>query len=177
MCDVATAVMIGSAAFGAYGQMQQADYHSQVAKNNAIIADQQATDALKRGEEDERQHRLRVEALKGEQRSALAANGVILDDGSALDILADTAEQGELDALTIRNNAEREAYGHRVQAGNFRSEASAAKSSGYMSAGSTLLSGASSVSSKWKPGGSGGIWNNRAANGMGKINQGGGIGL
>ena len=45
----------------------------------------------------------------------MAANGVDLSSGSPLDILGDTAMYGELDALTIRSNAEREAYGYRVQ--------------------------------------------------------------
>jgi hypothetical protein len=36
--------------------------------------------------------------------------------GTALDLLGDTAQIGEEDALTIRNNAAREAWGYRNQA-------------------------------------------------------------
>jgi len=73
-----------------------------------------------------------------------------------LDVVLDTAELGELDALTIRSNAEREAYGFRVQASNFGAEAGLTQMAGEakaqaakISSFSTVLSGAGSVASKW----------------------------
>jgi hypothetical protein len=73
-----------------------------------------------------------------------------------LDMVADTALMGEMDALTIRNNAEREAYNYQVaayntraQAGNFRAESGLltmagrnAAANGAWGAGTTLLGGA-----------------------------------
>jgi hypothetical protein len=86
----------------------------------------------------------------------LAASGVEVDDGSALDILGDTAELGELDALTIRSNAEREAYDYKVaamnqgaQAGINRVSGQNAASAGRYGAMTSLLSGAGSISDKW----------------------------
>lgn len=123
------AIAIGSIGMGVYGQIQQgkaaqkqADYQAKVADNNAKVAEYQAQDALDRGLIKEQQHRLKVSQLKGQQRSALAGSGVVVDSGSALDVLSDTAYFGEMDALTIRSNAEREAYQSRIGAQNFRAE-------------------------------------------------------
>jgi len=169
MCDPIsmTIATVASTALGAYGQIQAgqqaqaaANYNAAVARNNEIIAGRQAEDALKRGQVAEDEQRRRTRAMAGTQRAALAASGVQLDQGSPVDILSDTAQFGELDALTIRNNAEREAYGYRVQGMNFgaeaglqQSRASSAMTSAAIGAGSTLLSGAASAYdrySTWK---------------------------
>lgn len=46
----------------------------------------------------------------------MAANGGLVDEGTNSVLQQDTAQLGELDALTIQNNAAREAYGLKVQA-------------------------------------------------------------
>ncbi|MEK9754489.1 MAG: hypothetical protein VW338_14945 [Rhodospirillaceae bacterium] len=152
-----------STVVGAVGSIQQgraaqaqANYQAQVARNNKIVADRQAADALERGKVSELNYRREVSRLAGRQKAVLAGNGVVVDQGSALDILGDTAELGELDALTIRSNAEREAYGYRVQGNNFEADArlaqargSAAASAGTFGAITGLLSGAGSVANKW----------------------------
>lgn len=153
----------GSTILSAYGQQQagkaqaaQARYNAAVQRNNQIVANQLAADSIKRGEIEEKQHRLQVAQLKGRQKTVLAASGIETDSGSALDILSDTAEIGELEALTIRNNAEREAHGFKTQASNFAASsqnnllaADNAESAGTSGAFSTLLGGAGSVASKW----------------------------
>jgi hypothetical protein len=161
IASVASSVIgTGVAAMGAMQQgkaaQAQANYQAAVARNNKIIADRQAEDAIKRGSREEASYRRQVSQLAGRQRATLAANGVVVDQGSAGDILADTAEYGELDALTIRSNAEREAYGYRVQGQNFESDArlytatgANARSAGNFGALSNLISGAGSVAQKW----------------------------
>jgi hypothetical protein len=152
-----------STAAGVYGQVQsgaaaagQARYQAQVAENNRIIAEQQAKDAEMRGQmaEDARRHQTRM--LIGRQRTALAANGMLVDDGSALDITGDAAAQGEIDVLTLRANAAREAYGYRAQGANFmtdaglqRARAASAGPAALVGAGATLLSGAGTVGDRW----------------------------
>ena len=140
----------------AQAQQQQYDYQAQVNENNKQIAEWQAQDAVDRGSVKEKQHRIKVSQLKGRQRSVLAASGVEVDDGSALDILGDTAELGELDALTIRSNSEREAYDYKVaamnqgaQAGINRVSGQNAASAGRYGAMTSLLSGAGSIADKW----------------------------
>lgn len=155
-------MMAISAGIGALGAIQQgfaaqqsAKYQSRVAENNAKVAQWQARDATARGAQEEARHRLAVAGTIGTQRSALAAQGTTLDAGSPLDILGDTAAFGELDALTIRGNAEREAYGYRVQGSNFQAESgllasqgSNAMMQGVVGAGASLLSGATRISDR-----------------------------
>lgn len=152
-----------STAVGVYGQLQagqaqagQARYQAQVAENNRVIAEQQARDAEMRGQLAEDARREQARAIIGRQRTALAANGVLVDSGSALDITGDTAAQGEVDALTLRANAAREAYGYRAQGTNFladaglqRARADAAIPASMVGAGATLLSGAGTVGDRW----------------------------
>jgi hypothetical protein len=152
-----------STAVGVYGQVQsgaaaagQARYQAQVAENNRIIAEQQARDAEMRGQMAEDARRQQTRMLIGRQRTALAANGMLVDDGSALDITGDTAAQGEIDALTLRANAAREAYGYRAQGSNFmadaglqRARSAAAGPAALVGAGATLLSGAGTVGDRW----------------------------
>lgn len=163
LAAAAAVATIAAAAVSAYGAVQsgnaaknQAEYQSAVDRNNQQTAEWQAKDALDRGAEAERQQRLKVQSALGSQRAAMAANGVDLTSGSPLDILGDTAMYGELDALTIRSNAEREAYGYRAQSQNFGTSAqltqmrgSAAQTAGAIGAGSTLLAGAGQAAGTW----------------------------
>lgn len=150
-------------AFQAFGAIQQgraaaaqAEYQAAVGRNNAILAQRAADDARLRGAEAERRKAVENRQLMGRQRAVLAANGVLVDQGSALDLTSDTAEIGKLDELTIRSNAEREALGYEAQGMNFNAAAQLnsmradnARSSAMGSALGTVLTGATSVASKW----------------------------
>lgn len=154
---------IGSTVLGAVGTIQQAsaasaqaNYQAKVAANNATIANNMAKDTRDRGTIAEQQQRQQTKQLMGRQRAAMGANGVELGSGSALDVIGDTAQIGELDALTVRGNYEREALGYQNQAQNFkndaafaRARASAAAAAGPMAAAGTILGGIGSVAQKW----------------------------
>lgn len=123
MCNPAIAVMAVSMAMSAKqasAQKQSGNVQAQVAEMNAKISDQAANDAINRGGAEADKQRSRARQLAGTQSATMAANGVDLGTGGAMDILGDTAAMGELDALTVLNNASREAYGHRVSAFNER---------------------------------------------------------
>ncbi len=155
MCELITALTIGSTLLGAAGQIQSAQaqssaakYSAQIGEMNATLADRRARDAVARGQEEENKKRLEVGKIRGQQMAGMAANGVDLSFGSPLDTMIDTATAGELDALTIRTNSYREAYEHQVDAVNKRAGAAMQKASagnamtgGYLSAGGTLLTG------------------------------------
>lgn len=139
---------------GAEAQKASAKYEADAARRNAGLADLEAAGALRRGADAEARHRLQVAQLAGQQRNAFAANGIALDSGSALDVLGDTAALGELDALTIRLNAEREAWGLRAGAAGIGGQAglASAEASGttpWIPGASTLLSSASTFASHW----------------------------
>jgi hypothetical protein len=131
MCDpltaTAVALTVASGTASAYGQYQSGKYQEKVAKNNALIQGRMAEDALKRGQ------------IKSQQAAKMGAAGIDMGVGSAADMLADTAMMGELDALTLRSNAQREAWGHDVQASNFLSEGRLSSYKGNYGAASTIL--------------------------------------
>jgi hypothetical protein len=114
---------------------------------NAQLADQQAADAIARGQSAEFNSRLRTAQLKGTQTASLAAHGVALDQGSVLDVLTSTDVMGAADAATIRDNANKEAWGDRVQAANYRAQASAANP--WAAGVGSLIGGANAVADRW----------------------------
>jgi hypothetical protein len=127
---------------------------SQVAQNNAQIANWQADDALARGNRDAIRMRIKTNQVKGSQRAALAANGVDLGQGSALNILTDTDYFGDVDADTIQGNAAKEAWALRNQAGNFTSESKllrsrAERENPLFAGGASLLTSAGKVAGNW----------------------------
>lgn len=135
---------------------KQAEYQAAVARNNRIIAERKAEDARERGAVEERQHRLMVAQRIGSQRASAAGRGVLVDVGSAADLTADTAQFGELDALTIRSNAEREAQAFEAEGRGFEAEAGlhqlrgrTAERESFLEAGGTFLSGTSKVADRW----------------------------
>lgn len=103
------------------------EYESRAMKANARVAELQAVDAIARGNREASQHMQAVAALVGQQRAALAAQGIDLTQGTAMALQEDTARQGAIDVETIKANAWREAWGYRSQAGDMRSRAAMAK--------------------------------------------------
>lgn len=134
-------------------QKKQAEYQAQVDANNAKIAAWQRSDALQRGEQEAENALRQQQLLLGQQRAALAANGVDVTEGSALDILATTRFLGAQEVASIQSNAAREAWGYDVQGNDALSSSNfekwKAKSTkpalqGAIAGGSSLLSSASS---------------------------------
>ncbi len=97
---------------------------------NASIAELQADDAIARGNADADRFRSSVNGLIGKQRAGIAAGNIDVNYGSPVDVVADTATQGEKDILTIKNNAAREAWGFRVTAQDTREKARIARREG-----------------------------------------------
>lgn len=125
-----------------------------IARQNAQIAEQQAQVALQNGQVAEQTSRLRTAQTFGAQRAALAANGVDLGEGNANEILSSTAFMGERYALTIEDNAARQAWGYRIQGVNATNEDmlySRAESAinPELSATTSLLGTAGHVASGW----------------------------
>lgn len=156
----ATVVGTGISVYGAMqtanAQSKAADAQAQQARNNAILAGRAADDATARGDIAAQQKANQTNQLLGQQRVGLAANGVDPNSGSALDLQSDVAGNGELDQLTIKSNAAREAAGYQAQGMNYSTQASIdeadsqnALSAGALKATSSLIGGAGSVASSW----------------------------
>ncbi|TIW56677.1 MAG: hypothetical protein E5V54_11190 [Mesorhizobium sp.] len=164
MCDLSTILTLGSTLLGAAGAVQSAqatasanNYNAKVQDMNARLSERRAKDAIDRGQLEEQKKRQQASQIEGQQRAAMAANGVDLTFGSPLDTLVDTATMGELDALTIRTNATREAYDYKVDAVNKRAganmsrmAASSASTGGYLDALGTVLGGAGKAYGQYK---------------------------
>ena len=152
--DIGTAFSVVGSMNAAEAQRNAYDYQAQVARNNAITAEQNAKLAQEQGAQDEQNQRLKAAAFYSDQRAQLAANGIDLGTGSAADLLATTKFMGEHDALTIRDNAARKAWAYRTQSQDFSTDASFKSAAGSninpMMAGATsLLTSASTVASRW----------------------------
>ncbi|EGP43107.1 hypothetical protein AXXA_27965 [Achromobacter insuavis AXX-A] len=153
MLAAAGASAAGSAN-SAKAQQAGLNYQADVAANNAQVAEWQAQDAIRQGQDQEQQSRLQYASTKSSQRAALAANGVALDEGSAVDILTSTDYANEMDTSTIRANAARNAWGYRTQGANYRDNATALKAgAGALNSGSaaglSLLGSAGQVAQGW----------------------------
>jgi hypothetical protein len=130
------------------------DYQAGLAANNALIAHYQQAQELQQGQIQENAQRMKTAALMGDQRTALAASGVDMGQGSASEILASSKYMGERDALTIRDNAARRAWGYGVNADNYNAESAAEKSaagaiSPFTAGAGSLLAGSAGVAKSW----------------------------
>ncbi len=108
---------------------------------NTMLAGVSAEDAIARGEADVRRIKKSARRMIGSQRAAYAAQGLDPDAGSALDAQSDTAALSEVDVLTARNNAWREAWGFRVEAVESRRRGDFAALSGSARSRASILSG------------------------------------
>jgi len=125
----------------AAGLEASAAYSERMAGVNERLSNMQAEDAEKRGEVEAGNVLKRANQIKGSQRAGFAAQGIAVDSGSAQDVQTETAEMGALDALTVRNNAQREAWGYRVQGAQGRASAEMDAMGKRNTAGATLLTG------------------------------------
>lgn len=161
MCEPTTILLIATAATGAVSsvmagnaQAASSQAQAQISRNNAIISGQRATQEEQIGKQEEERLRRQVARVTGTQRAMTGAAGIELGSGSPLDVLAATVEEGELDALTIRSNAQQRASDLRFeqqnlgfQAGVLDREARSAQRAGWMNAAGSILGAASSMPS------------------------------
>ena len=170
---VSTTMGVVSSVQQGTAQQAQYNYQAEVARNNAKIAQANADQQRQEGIEESRLQRIKTLQAIGKQQTAMAANGIDISSGTALDIIEDTSAMGELDALTTRYNSETQAIAYEQQANNFTNQANLdvfagenAYRSGVTNAISTGVNGlgnAASVAGKWYSGNS--IGNNRKTSG------------
>lgn len=137
------------------GQAQQYNYRAAVAANNAQIARANAGADINAGQYEGSASLLRTGETIGQQRAAFGANNIDVNTGSAARVQESTRTIGAMDAALIHYNAARAAYGENVQAAADiaqskldRLAAAGAAESGLFTAGSGLLSTASSLAGK-----------------------------
>ena len=139
------ALGLAGAVTGAYANYAASRLRARQADYNRRMGLIGAADALARGNVLEGQVRRNVSALIGAQRAAVGSSGIVADIGSAARIQSDAMVFGELDALTVRNNAAREAWGLRQQARGYGFEKALARVGASWGSVATLLGGTASA--------------------------------
>jgi hypothetical protein len=132
--STAAAAVSGMASYaGAGAQAAAADFDSEMAQENARLAQQEAGDA-------EALQRRQARAALSEQRSTAAERGLLLT-GSAWDLYRQAAIDAEEDALLVRRQGALRARGLLVQSAVSRSEAGSFRTGARIGAGAAILSG------------------------------------
>lgn len=113
-----------------------ADFNAAVAENDALAAAQQS-----QYEADQISRRNRI--IIGKQRAAYAKSGV--SGGSMWDVMYESYQQGELDRMAALYSGAVATNRNRSQGQLSRLEGKNARATGYLRAGSALLSGSGEV--------------------------------
>lgn len=144
----ASALGLAQAGAGFAGASSQADsarlggkIEQQQAEFNARVSEFQGEEAIRRGKREAELARKAGAKVKGSQRAALAAQGIALDEGTALELQKEAAEITAEDVETIKNNAAAEAFGFKMKAGQERFKGQLARGAAEAEASSTLLTG------------------------------------
>lgn len=120
----------------------QAEAQASALRQNAVYLGNAAADARVRGLQEADRARVEGQQLIGTQRAAAAASGGVVGQDSFGIIEQDTAQLAELDALTISNNAAREAYGYEVERADALTTARNLERQGRRAVMTSLLGGA-----------------------------------
>ncbi len=122
----------------AQGQKMAGEASGQAYDFNANVAENNATQAIALSAQQERQQRIIGRKAVGHIEASYGASGVT-QEGSALDVLAESMASAEMDALNIR-------YSGAVKSSNFSNEASlnrfnasSARAGGRIGAAATVL--------------------------------------
>lgn len=145
MCSPAlipVAIGAGTGLMQGLGKKAEANAQADQLRQNALFLRQSAADAEARGRSESDWARVETQQLIGTQRAAQAASGGEVNTDTNALIQQDTAQLGELDALTISNNAAREAYGYNVEAQSNLQNAKRIKKAGKNAVLTSVIGGA-----------------------------------
>ncbi len=146
MCEPTTiigAIGLATSAIGgmakAAGEQKEANFTASLLEDQARLVDSASVDARRRGALAAGQVRMAGSQAIAGQRTAAGASGVAVDSGVVQNLAADSRLLSELDALTLENNAAREAWGMDMEAERMRTQAGFTRRSGQAQANATLL--------------------------------------
>lgn len=142
-----------STAVGALGAVYQGNAAAAQANAQADNAAMNARNARLQGNAQEETMRRRNALQMGNVRAAAVETGFDPNSGSLASLQVNNAQEMELDALTSRYSSNLDAISFDNEAATRRSQASAARKSGYLNAFGTLALGAASYGGLSKIGG------------------------
>lgn len=143
MAYVAVAISVVAAATSAYSSYAAGENAKEVGDYNKKVAENAALDAQQRGALQASEHRQKVRQMISRQNASFASGGLDPTTGTPSDIMDETAGMGELDALRLINNAQRQGAGLKAQGELEAFKGDAAQRTGYINAAGSLLGGAS----------------------------------
>lgn len=136
-------------------------FQADMSRLNAVQAEFTAQQIMRAGNLKQGQVSLRAGKIKSSQRASLAARGIDLGVGSAVETIATTDLMKEIDMLTVNSETVRSAEAARLQRQNYLTQAaiqdvssenvmaSSRTISPAMAATTSLLGSASSVANAW----------------------------
>ena len=139
----AAALAVGGMAMQAIGSIGEGNAEYEAQQLNARNSLYNARLAREQAQDDARRQRISADKQLGDMRSSYAASGVVSSQGSALDVLQESAAAAELDNLMIKHQGEMRARGYEQESQVAQMRGRAARTRGYMNAGGGALSGAS----------------------------------
>lgn len=151
MGTIGTIASIGSGVVGAVSSIQGGNAAAAAASATAQQQERAAIQAMEASEREAMLTQRRAAQMRGENRVALAAQGVNVNSVEALELLENFDTQVEEDLFAIRENGVRAANSYGQDAANSRAQGASAKSQGRWGAGSSLLSTAARVGERWRP--------------------------
>ena len=102
---------------------QAADFNARMAEESADAAEVAALETTQKGQRDKTNLRKQIARHKGSQRASYGASGVLVDSGSAADIVGDTQMLGDIDAYVMEMNTQRETRNYLQKAMSDRRQA------------------------------------------------------
>ncbi len=140
MAEAAPILLVAGTAMKFVGQLRQAAGLGAAAKFNQAVSSQNAGLAVKQAAEEERSYRILARKQLGDIRANIGASGVTME-GSAQDILEESAATAEMDALRIRHSGQVKATAFGNDATLYNLQGSSARQQGALSGAGTLLEG------------------------------------
>ena len=138
---IAIAAAAISTGISAYSAVAAGENAKEVADYNATVQENAAKDASERGAIAAAEQRTKARQMIARQNAAMSSGGLDASTGTPLDLQTETAGIGELDALRIVNNAQRQAAGYKAQAELEKFRGGSALNAGYFGAAGSILGG------------------------------------
>ena len=95
-----------------------------ISRQNAEFQRQRQQQVLVQAKQRVAERRIETRQLVGTQRAQLAANGVVVDEGSAVGVVTSTYELGRREQIRVLSDADTDIFDLGIRAYNFEAEAS-----------------------------------------------------
>lgn len=144
---MAVPVLAAAAVVSAVGAISDSQHQASADKYNARVAEQNSGAALSQASAAAQLQQEQAQREIGATTAAYGASGITMD-GTAIDVLRNSASMAERDKQNILYKGQLQAAGYQDEAQLDRMSASAALTGGYYKAAGAVLKGGSSIYGK-----------------------------